>query len=170
MERLLVVYATRMGSTAEIAQALGKQLTSRGFAVDVRPTTKALDARTYDAVVVGSAVYTGHWDKHAVHYLQDQAPDLAERPTWLFQSGPCGPDALGHDATPHLIARICGQIGAAPPRTFGGNLDPARAKTWLARQFTKGDLSGDFRDWDAIRDYADEIADVLDAARVPIAP
>jgi menaquinone-dependent protoporphyrinogen oxidase len=170
MERILVVHASRMGSTEEIAQAIGTQLTSRGFAVDVRPTTSALDAPSYDAVVVGSAVYNGHWDKHAVHYLQDQAPDLAERPTWLFQSGPCGPNASGAGTTPHHIAQICSEIGARPPRTFGGNLDPARAKTWLARRFTKGNLSGDYRDWDAIRGFADEIADALNSAQVPTAP
>ena len=170
MGRILVVYASRMGSTGEIAQAIGKQLTSRGFSVDVRPTTSAPDAPSYDAVVVGSAVYNGHWDKHAVHYLQDQAPDLAERPTWLFQSGPCGPSALGGGATPHHIAQICSEIGARSPRTFGGNLDPARANTWLARRFTNGRLSGDYRDWDDIRGFADEIADALDAAQVTAAP
>lgn len=170
MERILVVHATRMGSTAEIAEAIGRELTTRGFEVDVRPTTSALDARKYDAVVVGSAVYSGHWDKNAVHYLQDQAPDLAERPTWLFQSGPCGPEALEHAGTPHHVTQICGEIGAKSPKTFGGNLDPARAHTWLARKVTKGSMSGDYRDWVAIRAWADEIADVLDSGRIVAAP
>lgn len=49
----------------------------------MRPATKALDARKYRAVIVGSAVYLRHWDKGAIHYLKDQAPDLAERPTWF---------------------------------------------------------------------------------------
>lgn len=95
MEKILVVYAMRMGSSAEIAQAIGQQLSSRGFEVDVRPTTGAPDARTYEAIVVGSAVYTGHWDKDAVQYLQDQAPILAGRPTWLFQSGTGMTSAVG---------------------------------------------------------------------------
>jgi menaquinone-dependent protoporphyrinogen oxidase len=169
MERVLVVHATRMGSTAEIAEAIGRQLSSRGFEVDVRPSTSAMDARLYDAVVVGSAVYLGHWDKNALHYLQAQAPDLAERPTWLFQSGPCGAETLEHAGTQHHVIDVCSRIGAAPPKTFGGNLDPARARTWLARRLAKGGRSGDFRDWTAIRAWADEIADVLDSARIAAA-
>jgi len=167
METVLVVYASKMGSTAEIAEAIGRQLTERGFSVDVTSTDHALDARKYGAVIVGSAVYLRRWDKKAVHYLQDQAPDLAERPTWLFQSGPCGPDALEHFEAPHVVTQLCIEIGATGPKTFGGNLDPHRAKTWLAKKVTNGDLSGDFRDWDAIREYANEIADVLESAPVP---
>lgn len=87
MEKTLVVHATRMGSSAEIAQAIGQQLSSRHFEVDGRPTTGAPDARTNEAIVVGSAVYTGQREKDAVHYLQGQAPILAGRPTWLFRAG-----------------------------------------------------------------------------------
>lgn len=166
MEKVLVVYASTMGSTAEIARAIGDQLTERGFEVDVLPTSKAPDAPHYDAVVVGSAVYLGHWDKRAMHYVQDQAPDLAERPTWLFQSGPCGPEASGQLLhTTHHLTQICVEIGALPVKTFAGNLDRTRATSWLTRLMSTGKLAGDFRDWDAIRAWADGIADSLTAAR-----
>lgn len=93
MKTVLVVYASRMRSTQEIAAAIGDQLVSRGFEVEVMAAVDAANARGFDAVLLGSAVYMGQWDKHAVDYLRREATDLARRPTWLFQSGPSGPAA-----------------------------------------------------------------------------
>jgi menaquinone-dependent protoporphyrinogen oxidase len=167
MPKVLVVYASRMGSTGEIARAIGAQLVCRGLTVDVRDIATAEDARHYDAVIVGSALYTRRWDSAAVRYLQRQAADLAERPTWLFQSGPCGPD---QDTTvPRAIIRLVDKIGLEAPTTFGGNLDASRATSWLSRAVASGDLAGDFRDWDQIRAWADARAEqILHPDRVMI--
>jgi menaquinone-dependent protoporphyrinogen oxidase len=85
------------------------------------------------------------------------AKTLAERPTWLFESGPCG-DAAGqrHQTSPSVL-RLAEDIGSAPPEVFGGNLDPARAKTRIARRVASSDLAGDYRNWDQIRIWADGI-------------
>jgi menaquinone-dependent protoporphyrinogen oxidase len=170
MKKVLVVFASRMGSTGEIAATIGKQLTSRGFEVDVRPAWQAHDARNYDAVIVGSAIYLRHWDRQALEYLQAQAPDLAERPTWLFQSGPCGPATeIAHTDAPRAVVKFCQEIGIAEPTTFGGNLDPAKANGLLARLVSRGDLAGDFRNWAQIRAWAESVADELDSARTLMA-
>jgi menaquinone-dependent protoporphyrinogen oxidase len=161
MEKVLVVFASRMGSTGEIAAEIGKQLTRRGFEVDVYPAREAPDAPGYGAVIVGSGVYLRRWHPDAVRYLKAQAPDLAERSTFLFQSGPCGPTSETSTSTPHTVATLCCHIGANPPTTFGGNLDPAKANSLLARLITHSDLAGDFRDWTQIHTYADTIADQL---------
>ncbi|MCW2804006.1 MAG: flavodoxin [Propionibacteriaceae bacterium] len=162
MKKVLVAYATRMGSTGEIAEAIGEQIRSRGFEVDVQPCHDAHDAWTYDAVIVGSAVYVGHWDKDAVDYLKHQAPDLAERPTWLFQSGPCG-EGSEHEQTdvPRAIRKLDFEIGLEPPMTFGGRLDHSKAVGPVSRWMSHGSFAGDFRDWPTIRAWADQIADKL---------
>jgi menaquinone-dependent protoporphyrinogen oxidase len=159
--RVLVVFAANLKSTAAIARVIGDQLTSRGLDVDVRPTTKALDAGRYGAVVVGSAVHMRRWDKDAVHYLQDQAPDLAERPTWLFQVGPFGLDAVEHTHTPHSVTELCFEIGAHEIRTFEGALHHNPATRWLTRRAPQSDEVS--RDWIDIRDWADDVADALQA-------
>ena len=167
MPKVLIVYASRMGSTAEIASAIGDQLTRRGYEVDVHTAAAALDARLYDAVIVGSPLYLRRWHRDALGYLQAQAPDLAERPTWLFQSGPCGHGArMEQVSTPHAVAQFCADIGIDPPVTFGGNLDKSRAKTWLARRLASGDLGADSRDWHEIRAWANGVADLLESSRV----
>lgn len=159
--KVLVVYASRLESTAVIARVIGNQLTRRGLEVDLRPTTKALDAGKYQAVVVGSAVHLRHWDKEAIHYLKDQAPDLADRPTWLFQVGPFGLDAAEHTRAPHIVTELCFEIGSHEPKTFEGDLHHNQVTTWLTREATQGDEVS--RDWTDIRGWADEVADALQA-------
>ena len=168
MKTVLVVYASRMGSTQEIAVAVGEHLTSRGFEVTVAAAADAAEARLFDAVVLGSAIYMGHWDKDAVDYLKSQGPDLGVRPTWLFQSGPAGPPDQAHPTpTPPAVRRLCHKIGLQAPTTFGGNLDHSRATTRLERWVSDGKLAGDFRDWDQIRGWADRVADDLVARSAP---
>jgi menaquinone-dependent protoporphyrinogen oxidase len=169
MNTVLVAYASRMGSTQEIAEAIGDQLTSRGFEVEVTAAVVAPSARLYEAVILGSALYMGHWEFDAVDYLKRSGSDLVDRPTWLFQSGPSGPPGESRPTpTPRAVRRLCHKFGLAAPMTFGGNLDRDRAKGRLARWVSDGDLAGDFRDWDQIRAWADEVADQLLARRAPV--
>ena len=56
------------------------------------------------------------------------------------------------------MLRLAEDIGSFPPQVFGGNLDPARAKTRIARWLANSDLAGDYRNWDQIRAWADAIA------------
>jgi menaquinone-dependent protoporphyrinogen oxidase len=168
MNTVLVAYASRMGSTQEIAEAIGDHLTSRGFEVDVAAAVVAPNARLFGAVILGSALYMGHWELDAVDYLKRQGSDLADRPTWLFQSGPSGPPGESRPtSTPRAVRRLCQKLGLAVPTTFGGNLDHDRAKGRLARWVSNGALAGDFRDWGQIRAWADDVADQLIAVRTP---
>jgi len=162
MSKVLIVYASRMGSTGEIAQEIARQLERRGLTADVRAAAQAAAPSGYDAVIVGSPLYVRHWDAGVLAYLRRHTADLGVRPTWLFQSGPCGPqEEVSAEPTPRAVTRFCARTGTAAPVTFGGNLDPARATSWLSTKVTRGPLSGDFRDWNAIRGWADGVAGLL---------
>ena len=164
---VLVAYSSRTGATAEIASAIGEQLTHRGYQVDVRGTASAPDARLYSAVIVGSALHLGQWDREAVAYLKHQAADLSERPTWLFQTGPCEPaSASAQPAVPHAVQKLCFGIGIDDPITFGGSLDPATTAGHISHWLSSGhDETGAFRDWQQISQWAGTVADRLDASR-----
>jgi menaquinone-dependent protoporphyrinogen oxidase len=164
--KILVAYASRMGSNAEIAQRIGQQLSGAGHDVDVSPCADAAAASDYDAVILGSALYMGRWDKAALRYLKAQSDLLAQRPAWLFQSGPCGEGfELEHVDTPRAVRTLSARIGLAPPVTFGGRLDRAKATTTLSRWMATGTYAGDFRDWDQVRAWTAEVMAQLAGGR-----
>jgi menaquinone-dependent protoporphyrinogen oxidase len=171
MMRILVAHASRMGGTAEIAERIGTRLREAGFEVDVYACADVPEPTEYDAVIVGSALYTRHWERAARAYLEAWTDQLAERPTWLFHSGPCGEGAQDQPVTANrTIRRLARRIGASPPMTFGGRLDPTRATTRLQRWMTNGSEAGDWRDWDRVDAWAAGIADQLTARATPTHP
>ena len=167
MTTVLVVYASKMGSTQEIAEVVGVELARAGLDVHVRDACDVTTVHGYDAVIVGSAIYASRWRPDAVRVVGlvvDKSDDVGPSPTWLFHSGPCGSAAAEHDVVaPKRVRQAAHQLGIAPPVTFGGRLEPATAKGFIARKMAKGSMAGDFRDFDRIRSWADGIADQLTA-------
>lgn len=157
MCRILVAYASRAGSTREIAEAVADELRQTDHSVTVASCDDAPDADGFDAVVIGSALYADRWLPTASRYLRRQRPHLQGRPTYLFQSGPCRPrpeeGGPQHDAgrtpVPRVVRRLGRQLGLAHPVTFAGRLDPADSR--LSRWLAAAAPSGDFRDWEEIR-------------------
>lgn len=167
--KVLVTAATKYGATAEIARAIGDVLAERGFETKVLPPEEVGSIDDYDAVILGSAAYAGHWLDPAKELVDRSGAALAARPVWLFSSGPVG------DPSRKMVQRM----GEAPVdvedllvatqarnhRVFGGKIDkrnlsfPERAMLLAFRG-----LEGDFRDWGDIEEWASEIADALGPA------
>jgi menaquinone-dependent protoporphyrinogen oxidase len=82
-KRVLVVCASKYGSTAEVAQAVAEELRGVGCDADVRDVAKSPSAAGYDGVVVGAPMYFG-WHKAASKYVKAQAGELASRPLACF--------------------------------------------------------------------------------------
>ena len=167
--RVLVVYGSKYGSTAGIAEAIGTTLRDRGLEADVR-SAKDLDGiEGYAAVVVGSGVYAGRWHGDAVAFLRRFESRLESVPTWLFSSGPTGgdPKAEARMATtlaeqpgpPGNIASLARRIGPRDHRTFAG-----RVSGGMGGIFARFIPKGDWRDFDAIRAWATEIAGSIPVA------
>ncbi len=117
-EKVLVAYATKMGATAEIAAAIGTELRKAGHDVDVRNVTEVGSIMEYDAVVLGSAIYTRRWRPEAVRFLRRHVGGLRDRQVWLFHSGPVGPDKDQVQSMPPKVARLADKIGATRAATW----------------------------------------------------
>jgi menaquinone-dependent protoporphyrinogen oxidase len=82
--KILVAYATRCGSTAEIAEALGRDLQSRGYSPEVAPVRKVSDVTVYQAVVLGSAVREGGWLPEAKDFVRHHQREIQDLPSAFF--------------------------------------------------------------------------------------
>jgi menaquinone-dependent protoporphyrinogen oxidase len=158
--KVLVSAASKHGATSEISEEIGKILREalEGHSVDVRPPERVSSVEDYDAVVIGSAVYAGHWLKSARELVERYAPALSERPTWLFSSGPIG-EPPKPEEDPVDVAPLLEATRARNHRVFAGKLDKgslgfAEKAIVLALRAPEGD----FRDWDDIRHWADGIS------------
>lgn len=159
--RILVTAASKHGATAEIAEAVARNLRSLGHAVEVVPPQDVASLEPYEAVVLGSAVYTSHWLAPAKQFAAQHAAALRERPVWLFSSGPIG-DPPKPQETPADVAAILDQTGARAHQLFAGRLDRSQLG-FAARAVTRvvHAPDGDFRDWTAVADWAVGIASTL---------
>jgi menaquinone-dependent protoporphyrinogen oxidase len=67
---VLVTYATKHGSTHEIAEAIANTLVNRGIPTDAVAVDTIADVGLCEAVVLGSAVYMGRWLKEATEFAR----------------------------------------------------------------------------------------------------
>jgi menaquinone-dependent protoporphyrinogen oxidase len=171
--RVLVVHGSRMGSTGEIAERIAGQLRASGLDSVAVPAADRPEVSGWDAFVVGAGVYAGHWHPDAVEFVESNRDRLAERPVWLFSSGPVGESARRYDPVdPQDVGRLRKLVRPRGHRVFAGAFDRAKvgqaglgpASSFIASRFIP---EGDFRDWGEIEAWASGIAREL---RDPLAP
>lgn len=160
---VLVVYASKHGSTAGIAEAIADALVDHEVKAEAKSVDTVDDLSPYEAVVLGSAVYAGSWTKDAVSFAEQHATELARMPVWLFSSGPLGEDVRDAEVQPRQLPELRRAIAPRAHRVFFGALDVG-ALGFAERMIAKAVKApaGDFRDWDAIRAWAEGIAEELD--------
>ena len=191
MPGIQVAFASRHGGTAGIAKRIAEVLRAEGADVVLVDLAAHADPGAFDAHVIGSGVYLGSWLKEATAYLERYQMTFAERPVWLFSSGPLpgstketdatdpltvalgpdtGPGSVGH----RKIAELSAAIHPRDHRVFLGAYNPNDPPKSMPERFLRLMPSGrkilpagDFREWDAIEAWAREIASAL-GTRVPI--
>lgn len=165
---VLVAYGTMNGSTAEIAQWIGAELSGSGLSVEVRPAIEVEDVSGYEAVILGGSVYAAGWHPGARGFAQRFAGQLAPRPVWLFSSGPLDSSADETDVPPSRHAATAMRaLQARGHVTFGGRVS-AEAHGWLgfvAHRMAVNGEGGDFRNPDRVRAWARQIAAEIKAAQ-----
>ncbi len=159
---VLVTYATKHGSTRGISEAIAATLADHGIRIEVHAVDEVVDVEPYDAVVLGSAIYMGRWMKEASEFARRHREGLAQRPLWLFSSGPLGTQVVDDDEQPRELTELREALAPRDHRLFFGSLE-RDALGFGERMVVKAVKApeGDFRDWDAIRAWAGTIASEL---------
>ncbi len=148
----LVAYATKHGSTGEVAETVAEELKGLGLEVELRELRKVRNLDGYRAVVIGAPLYMGRWQKDARKFLKRHGKELAGHPVAVFALGPLKlteEDVAGSRKQLDRALALAPDLRPATVEVFGGAIDPAK----LRFPFSKME-AGDARDWDAIRAWA----------------
>lgn len=163
-QRILVAYATKHGSTREVAEAIAADLALAGLQAETLDAKSVRTISGYEGVVLGGALYTGRWHKDAQTFLRRHRDALAELPLYVFGMGP-------QDLEPEHVAesraqverglRAAAELRPASIVIFGGVVDPKKLPFPLSRM-----PAVDARDWDAVHAWAHDIAAALRSGTV----
>jgi menaquinone-dependent protoporphyrinogen oxidase len=168
--KILVAYATRAGSTAGVAEAIGRTLAEGGAQVEVRPMNDVKDLTAYRAVVAGSAIQNKQWLPEAMQFMQTHQAALAQRPFAVFLV--CMTMAMKNadkyrGFVEDFLQPVRTLVTPVSEGLFAGVLDISKVPSASDRfKFRLSVLfgvwsEGDHRDWNAIRSWADSIRPLL---------
>jgi menaquinone-dependent protoporphyrinogen oxidase len=165
--KILVTYASRAGSTAGVAEAIGKTLGENGAQVDVLPMKDVKDLAPYRAVVAGSAIRGAKWLPEAIQFMQTHQTALSRKPFASFMvcitlAMPNGENY--RDGLKDWLKSVRELVRPISEGFFAGALDfsklPITPNTLLMRVAVALGIFplGDHRDWQAIRAWASDLS------------
>jgi menaquinone-dependent protoporphyrinogen oxidase len=166
--KTLSAYASKHGSTHEVAEQVADVLRAGGLDVDVRAASSVEDVDAYDAVVIGGALYMGHWHRDARRLLNRLGDKLHERPVFVFGMGPIDLEQKSVEGARKQVDHALAKVPEVEPVSvaiFGGVVHPGGLHFPFNHMHET-----DARDPEAIRAWADDIAAVLMSRRVTPAP
>lgn len=158
---VLVAYATKYGSTQEIAEAVTATLRESGLEADIQPMREVRTIAGYSAVVMGAPLYMFRWHKDALRFLSRHHEALMERPVAIFALGPFNDDEKEWQEVRAQLDKELAKFPWLAPvavEIFGGKFDPATLRFPLnLLPALKQMPATDIRDWTAIRAWASSL-------------
>jgi len=163
-DRILVAYATRYGSTAEVAEAIGEELRKTGVAVDVRPVNDLEDLSPYRAAIIGSPIYMGKWLPESQVFIERNQQILRTIPVAYFAVGLTVADGGAEilrkaEASMDQVRMLVNPVDTG---IFPGKLESDRLsltdRTIIKLIRAK---AGDLRNWEAVRAWAQAVREKI---------
>ncbi len=159
-EKMLVAYATRTGTTGEVAEAIGEVLEENGAVVDVRNVKDVDDLASYRAVVLGSAIRAGNLMPEAVKFVKANQEALRQMPVAYFVV--CATLQEDTEENRQTVAAYLDPlrelVEPVEEGLFAGAIDSSKLSfpLRLILKVMKAE-DGDWRDWDVIRAWAADV-------------
>jgi len=177
-KKVLIAYGSWAGSTAEVAEEIGKVLAANGVEADVAEAGDVHDVSGYGAVVLGTAIHAGHVHKHMRAFLDRHAEFLRGLPVAYFvvcltMKEDTEENRGKAEAFLSRIRRDFPGVGPVSVGLFGGvistNTERLKRLPFAQRMIVRAmkSAAGDFRDWDAIRAWASALPAALSKGSIP---
>jgi menaquinone-dependent protoporphyrinogen oxidase len=167
-QKILVAYASRAGSTAGIAEAIGKVLREGGMQVDVCPMKEVKTLTEYRGVVAGSAIHGSKWLPDGFSFLKKYRTELSEKRLALFAvCMAMGMDEKYHEGTKEFLASVRGLGNPMSEKVVAGAVDiqklPSFSERLIVRMIVGSGMwkVGDYRDWQAVKAWAESLKPIL---------
>jgi len=151
---ILLAYASRFGSTQEVAEAIASTLSEAGLEVDLQPMQEVNSLDRYDAVVLGAAIYNAKWNAVAHQFVSQNQDALRQLPVAIFTLGPLSAsDAAKRNSRRQLDGELAKYhwLKPAAVEIFAGKYDPSKPGLNFFERFLP---ARDYRNWDAICAWA----------------
>ena len=154
---ILLAYATRFGSTQEVAETIASTLSEAGLEVDLQPMREVQSLDRYDAVVLGAAIYNAKWNAEAHQFVSYQQDALTQLPVAIFTLGPL---SASEAAKRNSRRQLDGELAKYPRlkpvavEIFAGKYDPSKPGLNFFERFLP---ARDYRNWDVIRAWANAL-------------
>jgi menaquinone-dependent protoporphyrinogen oxidase len=169
-DKILVVYASRTGFTAGVAEAIGKSLAEGGFQVDVRPMQEVHDLASYHGVVAGSAIRDKKWLPEAIEFIRAHRAELAQKrfASFLVCMTLAMPSSEKYRPfVADFMQPVRSLVRPISEGLFAGGLDIRKVTSIRDRLMFRLSVAfgvwkeGDHRDWGAIRAWAESLRPLL---------
>jgi menaquinone-dependent protoporphyrinogen oxidase len=147
--KILIAYASKHGSTRQVADVIAASIEPSGHEVEVRPARAIEDPGAYDAVVLGAPLYMGRWHKDARAFVRRHRTALERLPVAIFALGPIDDDPKHwRDSDQQLVKALASlpEVDPVDVKLFGGAIEPEELRFPFSRM-----PAADVRDWVAIR-------------------
>jgi menaquinone-dependent protoporphyrinogen oxidase len=168
---VVVAYASKCGSTSEVARRIGTDLRTQGCEVELADVTKLKRLPECDAVVLGTAIRMGRPLGAMSRFVQRNLAALQRLPVAVFGVG-----MTMREGTPESVAKahsfvqpLADKCGACDVATFAGAVFPEKLPFPFSRAAADPDgalAAGDHRDWRSIASWASGLSTRLAAAGV----
>jgi menaquinone-dependent protoporphyrinogen oxidase len=166
--RVLTVYASAHGSTAEVAGFIADAWRERGIENVVAAVGSVPPVEGYDAFALGSAIHNGLWLPEMAHFVRRSLPQLSGKPVylWLNCLRVIEPNGYAYVTNHYLPNMLDHRLSFRKIGLFAGKVDLATInedEIWTLTFRYDGSktpemMAGDYRDWKLIRTWADQVA------------
>ena len=164
-KNILVCYATRYGTTEEVAGIILELLADLGFKVRLCNFNEGIDLSGTDIVFAGSPLHLGKWLPEAKEFFQFHSHELKKIPVFAFTTGITLADPTEHNLLKAKFAVDDISTYAMPATTgfFAGRLSRNQlSETDMQLVKIAGIKDGDYIDAEEIKKWVAECCKKLE--------